>query len=149
MSTQVLPLKTTRDHQRSQWRVERCLPALLIFFFLAPHIQPDPLPSGNDGPCKRAVLDFVAQNGSLLPLKAIPEANFGPVAASAERKSAQILMTSLHRINGSEFKVKLKQPRALPQHRPYRPGDTDCIALAVPEDLAAVHADVSQPVAPQ
>ena len=46
---------------RRDWRIERFVPALLIILFLAPPTQPDPLPSWNDGPCKRAILDFVSR----------------------------------------------------------------------------------------
>lgn len=52
---------TSIGHQRRNSRMERFLPALLIFLFLAPRTQPDPLPSWNDGPCKRAILDFVSR----------------------------------------------------------------------------------------
>lgn len=61
MFKQVLPLAKPGNHPHSDWRLERFFPALLIFIFLAPHTQSDPLPSWNDGPCKRAILAFVSR----------------------------------------------------------------------------------------
>lgn len=53
------------DHQNSHsiLRRERLIAILVVVCLLglAPQTKPDPLPSWNDGPCKRAILDFVSR----------------------------------------------------------------------------------------